>query len=354
MSGVQYSQSGAPLSTAHLPREPLGFFAARGYVKKTGDYPGKRAVAVMTNGAILGGSLVGLVLVTAIAGYFNKTVGGVLFALGAVAIALLLMPFIDRRLFQMRTALTALSTEVLVRGRDFSTGSATAEAERFVAEKYGSLDGIVDAHNDVQRIVRKFFEAFDKVEEMLPIDVGPVRRAFDWLVRQVSPRVADLCLSHCLARGLPDIREGSKDAVALVAQNPRAILGTAIRANLTERMFGGFANFVTTGVIGGAAFAIIQAVAGRAAADAGVPSEGATVMGLFAAGFGALLIGLPFGALTSWFIRTAFLEPASLVMLLSRFHQVTANQAVDPQMRKRIEQAASSSGSSGGLGSLFD
>lgn len=77
-------------------------------------------------------------------------------------------------------------------------------------------------------------------------------------------------------------------------------------------------------------------------------------MGLFAAGFGALLISLPCGALVSWFIRTAFLEPASLVMLLLPFHQVSANQAVDPPMRQRIEQAASSSGSSGGIGSFFD
>jgi len=62
---------------------------------------------------------------------------------------------------------------------------------------------------------------------------------------------------------------------------------------------------------------------------------------VFAGLFGSLIIGLPVGALASWFLRTAYLEPRGLTMLLSRFHATTEGQSADPAMKARIEGAAS-------------
>ena len=101
-------------------------------------------------------------------------------------------------------------------------------------------------------------------------------------------------------------------------------------------------------------FFAVHAATASAMGDSGLPAEGAEVASIFAAIFGAALVGLPLGALLSWFLRTAFLEPVGLAILFTRFHAVTAGQAVDPQMHARIDQAAGTTTSGGVLSGRFD
>jgi hypothetical protein len=138
-----------------------------------------------------------------------------------------------------------------------------------------------------------------------------------------------------------------------VAQNPKPIVGIAIRAYITERTLAGIAGFFFSAICCTGIFFAVHAATGSAMSDSGLPAEGAEVVGIFAAIFSAALVGLPLGALLSWFLRTAFLEPVGLAMLLVRFHAVTAGQRVDPSMRARIDEAAGNTSHSGGLASFF-
>ena len=165
---------------------------------------------------------------------------------------------------------------------------------------------------------------------------------------------ADLALSFATARGDGNLDQASKDAITYVAQNPKPLLGTAIRAYFTEKFLGGTLAFIlmTLGfvVVG----AIVNARAGDAAVSSGDPTEGAAVMGAFAAAFLGLLVGVPLGMLGSWFLRTAVLEPISLTMLLIRFHTCIQGQAISPSVRARVESAKGELGEPGGMLSFLE
>lgn len=351
---VFMSSSATALPASQATATSVGFFDAAGVVKKTGSYSRERAVVLLGLSGILVGALVATILVTGALSYVSKAAAGVVFLAACLAAVFLLMPYIDRKFFAMRAAFAFLVTEVIVRGGSNAEGSPSARAQAFLTERFGDLGPVCDAHQDVRRIVVSFFRTFDKIDQLLPIDLGPVRNALAFLVDRISPRIADLAISLAVARGDRDFGEASKDAIAYVAQNPKPLLGTAIRAYITERFLGGTIGFVTMSISFAAVFAAVNAAAGSAAASSGMPSEGATTVGLFAAIFSALLVGVPIGALVSWFVRTAWLEPIALTMLVVRFHSTIAGQPVDPAMRARIATAAGDMKQVGKLAGLFD
>lgn len=344
-----------------VPRLPLSetdpsLSAAARLVRQTGSYPRDRAAAVAGQSALLAGSLVGGVVVTALlASFVHRAAAGVVFLAVCLGVALVLLPSIERRFFAMRCALTFLVTEMLLRRSALpQTGTAEA-AQRFLAERFGDLAGpLYDAHMSVRRTVGSFFRTFDRLDDVLPVDFGPARSVLGWLVDRVAPHIADLALSYTVASNRSDYAEAADDAVALVAQNPRALLGTAVRAWAYERALNAVVGGVTLAVFGGATFAAVAAAATSAASSSAVPADGAQAIGLIAATFAALLVGAPVAWLVTWFLRTAFLEPISLTMLLIRFHVTIQGQAVDPTIRARLHQAQRASSGAHGLASLFD
>ncbi|MCA9575935.1 MAG: hypothetical protein H6726_20185 [Sandaracinaceae bacterium] len=331
------------------------FTAAARIVRGTGSYPMERALAVVAQLGVLGGVLLGGIVLTALLTlYVHKAAGAVVFLLLCLGVAFLLMPAIDRRLWAMRAALTFLVTRQLLTGEAAPSERAAAAAQGFLRERFGDLGPVADAHNDVQRLVSKFFRSFDRLGEALPIDVEALRKALAWLIDRIAPRIADLALSFALARGAKDLTLASKDAVTYVAQNPKPLLGTAVRAYVMEKLIGGTVGFIlmTLGfvVVG----AIVRALTGDAVGASDIPAEGAAVVSAFAAVFAGLLIGAPLGALGSWFLRTALLEPIGLTMLLIRFHHCIEGQPVNAALRARIESVANDVGESGGLLGFLD
>ena len=260
-------------AAAHAPTgattDGIGFFDAAKLVKRTGSYTRERAVVLVGLSGVLAGALVATILVTGALSFLSKAAAGVVFLVAVLAAVFLLMPYIDRKFFSMRAAFAFLITEVIVRGSGPQAGSPTERAKAFLTERFGDLGPVCDAHQDVRRIVTSFFRTFDKIDELLPIDLGPVRRALAFLVDRIAPRVADLAISFAVARGDRDFAEASKDAVALVAQNPKTLLSTAIRAYVTERIIGGTVGFIAMSVSFTAVFLIVNALAGDAAATSG-------------------------------------------------------------------------------------
>jgi len=338
-----------------LTERDAGFFAAARVVKRTGSYSTERAIAVAGQAAMLGGSLVvGIALTAILSMYVHKVAGGIVFLALCLGIVFVLMPYIDKQLWAMRAAFAYLVTKALIWNEASPATNASESAKKFLTEQFGDLGPVADAHNDVLRMVRKFFKTFDKLDSMLPIDLGPVRNALHWAIDRVAPRIADLALSYAVARGDRDFAESSKDAVAYVAQNPKEILGGAVRAYITERAIAGTIGFITMAIGFSAVFFTLNASVGDAAATSGVPAEGAQVMGIFAAIFGGLFVGVPFGMFVSWFIRTAFLEPIALTMIIIRFHATIQGQAVDPATRQRLAGANTAMSESKGLMGFFD
>lgn len=343
------SASAAPA----LTENEATFAAGMRLVRRTGTYPKDRAMAVAGYAGATAGVLIVTIVLTALLASVSKLAASVVFLIGVVGVFLGLSFYVDRKLFSMRCAFAFLVTEVLVKGTVVPAQETTKAAESYLNGQYGDISAVVEVHNQVQRIVRQFFRTFDKLDQLLPIDLGPVRNALAFVVDRVAPRIADLSLSYCILRAPNELATASKDAVALVAQNPKAILGTAIRAHFTERFLGGLVGFVTFLIFGGAAFALAMGTATSAASGTGMPTEGAQTVGIFAAIFAGLFVGGPLAALASWFVRTAFLEPAALAMLLIRFHATTRGQAVDPSVRARLDSAAGDLGSAQKLANMF-
>lgn len=338
-----------------LSERDAGFFAASRVVRRTGSYTTERAIAVAGQAAMLGGALVvGIGLTAVLSMYVHKVAGAIVFLVLVLAIAFLLMPYIDKQLWASRAAFSYLVTKALVWNDGAPTGNASESAKNFLAQQFGDLGPVAAAHNDVLRMVRQFFKTFDKLDAMLPIDLGPVRNAFSWAIDKVAPRIADLAISFAVARGDRDFTEASKDAVAYVAQNPKEILGGAVRAYFTERAIGGTIAFVTSALFFAIVFFALNSSVGDAASTSGIPQEGAQVMGIFAAIFGGLFVGVPIGMFVSWFIRTAFIEPIALTMVIIRFHATIQGQPVDPATRQRIAGAKTAMSDSRGVMGFFD
>jgi predicted lipid-binding transport protein (Tim44 family) len=339
-----------------LAETEASFSAAARLVRQTGSYPRDRAVAVAGLSALLGGALLGGVVVSAaLSALVHKAVGGVAFLALCLGVALGLVPYVERRFFAMRCAFTFLVTEALLR-RSAIPPTGTAEAaQRFLAGRFGDLAGpAYDAHMEVRRTVSSFFRSFDRLGDVLPLDVGPARSALGWVVDRVAPHVADVALSHALAVNAADPAAASDDAVTLVAQNPRPLLGAAVKGWLFERALGSLVGGVTLALFGAASFAAVAAAATLAASSSGVPTEGAQAAGLIAGAFAAVLVGGPAAWLATWFVRSAFLEPVSLAMLLIRYHATVQGQTVDPSIRAGLRQAQRASDGARGLASFFE
>lgn len=330
-----------------------GFLAALRVVRGLGSYPRERAGAVFAEGLLLGGVLFGGVVLTAIlAKFVSAAVGGLVFLATALIIAFVVIPRTERRLFRMRAAFAYLVTRRLVSGEAAPASDASAAAERFLAERFGDVGPIVDAHDEVVRMTRSFFRTFDRLDDLLPIDLGFVRTVLGYLVDRVAPYVADLALSFAIVRGDRDYATAAKDAVVYVAQNPKALLGAGVRADLTVRFLGGVvgAVFFVLGFV--AASLAVGALARAAAGD--LPAEGATTVSIFAGVFAGFLLGAPLAMLASWFVRTTWLEPAGLTMLIIRFHTTIRGQALDPSIRARLDRANGDLGQARGLMNLLD
>ncbi len=346
--------------TYYVPNYPIAereatFFAARRLVQQTGTYPRERASAVIGLTGLVGGALVAGIALTAALSFVSRAAAGVVFLAVCLGIALGLMPVIERRFFAMRCAFAFLVTEALLRRSQIPQQNTGEVAKQFLTQRFGDLAGpVYDAHMEVRRRVGMFFRTFDRVSDLLPIDVGPVRSVLGFIVDRIAPHIADLALSFAITRGDADYASAADDAVAYVAQNARAMISTATRAWITERALGWLVGLVTLAVSGGATFAIVASLATSAANSANVPTEGAQTIGLVAAAFAAVLIGGSFAALASWFVRLAFIEPACLTMLIVRFHATIQGQTVDPSVRAKLHESPRAMGAANRLASLFE
>ncbi len=338
-----------------IAEREASFSAAARVVRQTGSYPRERASAVMGLTGLVAGALVAGIALTAVISFVSRAAAGVVFLAVCLGIALGLMPVIERRFFAMRCAFTFLATEALLRRSAIPQSGTGEAAKQFLAQRFGDLAGpVYDAHMEVRRRVGQFFRTFDRVSDLLPIDVGPLRSALGWMVDRIAPRIADLALSHAITRNDADYATSADDAVTYVAQNAKALLSTATRAWITERALGWIVGSLTLAVSGGATFAIVGALTTRAAANANVPTEGAQTIGIFAAVFAAVLVGGAFAAVASWFVRLAFIEPVCLTMLLVRYHVTIQGQAVDPSVRAKLHEAPRAMSSANKLASLFE
>ncbi len=338
-----------------LAEREASFSSASRIVKRTGSYPRERASAVIGLTGLVAGALVAGIALTAALSFVSRPVAGIVFLAVCLGIALGLMPLVERRFFSMRCAFAFLVTEALLQRSAIPQSGTADAAKQFLSQRFGDLAGpVYEAHMDVRRRVSRFFRTFDRVSDILPIDVGPVRSLLGWLVDRVAPHIADLALSFAVTRGDGDYATAADDAVTYVAQNAKALLGTATRAWLTERALGWTVGSLALALSGGATFAVVQSLATRAASGGSIPAEGAQTIGIFAALFAAVLVGGAFAALASWFVRLAFIEPVCLTMLMIRFHATIQGQQVDQALRAKLNDAHRAMGTTSRLAGLFD
>ncbi len=328
----------------------LSFLGSASVVRKMGTYSRERVMIALKLGGVIGGLLVVGILITALIGmYLSKTVAGVIFVAVCIGLVLGVMPYVEQQLFEMRAAFAYLATEILVKGQEVPQNDTVAFANQKLEEKLGSLGPVCEVHNQTRSIFWNFFRTFDRFDEVLPIDISYLRSALLWIANRIAPRIADIALSYALVRGEKTLAEDSKDAVALVAQNPKAILSSAVRSYLAERIYGGIFGFIFMAIACVAVFSLTYSASGHMMAGSTLPAEGAKTIGIFAAIFSSLFIGLPIGALASWFLRTAYLEPMGLAMILARFHKTIEGQTANAAMLDQIKNASSNLRNAGGL-----
>jgi len=140
-------------------------------------------------------------------------------------------------------------------------------------------------------------------------------------VRAATTYIDETIFSYNLARGDDNAWRSSKDALIYYAQNSKEILKTAIYVVVLDKVL----TAVAWGLMLLPAFALLWLL-----------PESVKAGGFFG--------GLVIAALFASNIRQAFLKPLFLVMVMTKFHVVVRNQAINLEWDARLSSVSSKFG----------
>lgn len=218
-------------------------------------------------------------------------------------------------LYLIQAGHIAVLTELITRGAIGNGSTGMFEyGKRVVTERFGQVNILFALDLLVRGVVHAFNRTLDWIAHFLPIPglrsaVGIVNA----IVRAATTYIDETIFSYNLARGDDNPWRSSKDALIYYCQNSKEILKTAIWVVILDK--------VLTAVVWAAMLApafLLLAV---------FPSSWAP---------GGFLFGLAVAALFASNIRQAFLKPVFLVMIMTKFHVVVRNEAINLEWDQRL------------------
>jgi hypothetical protein len=312
-----YSHPDAPVRHSYpLAIEETGFGAAISLMTRTLPY------AVVRFGVLLGFSMVTIVwLVLAFGGasVLGASVhpwigiGWLVVSLGAYGYA---WWFVVRyALYLIQAGHVAVLTELITTGSIGHGSTGMFEyGKRVVTERFGQVNLLFALDLLIKGVVRVFNRTLDWVARLVPIPgLQSVVGIVNAVVRAATTYIDETVFSYNLARGDDNPWRSSKDALIYYAQNSKEILKTAIYVVALD--------LVLTAVV----WVVMLAPAFLMLAVLPVSAKP-----------GGFIGGLVIAALFASNVRQAFLKPVFLVMVMTKFHVVVRNQAIDMEWDQRL------------------
>jgi hypothetical protein len=222
-------------------------------------------------------------------------------------------------LYLLKAAHIAVLTELITTGRIGNGSEGMFQyGKRSVTERFGEVNVMFGLDMLIDGIVGAFNRTLDWIAGLLPIPgldsvMGVVRA----VLRASTTYIDETIFSYNLARGDENVFRSSKDGLIYYAQNAKEVLKTGLWVVVLDRVL----TFIIWVVMLAPAFAVAYAL----------PN---------AAGFAALV----FAALFAANVRSAFLRPLFLTMVMVRFHALARNQPINLEWDQKLGSASSKFG----------
>jgi hypothetical protein len=221
-------------------------------------------------------------------------------------------------LYMLKAAHIAVLTELITKG-EVGNGqqSMFAYAKDVVKERFGEINVLFALDILVAGVVGAFNRTLDWVSSLLPVPgLDSITGVVKAILRASTTYIDETILSYNLARGDENAFRSSKDGLIYYAQNCKEVLKTGILVVVLDK--------ILTVVI----WAIMLAPAFGMAYF--VPQTGPFAF------FTVFIISI----LLAGNVRSAFLKPLFLTMVMIKFHTLVENQPINETWDARLESAS--------------
>jgi hypothetical protein len=284
-------------------------------------------------------------LAYALVTFVHPIAGGVVVLAGLLAWALLWLPFVEHKMFASWCGHVAILTELVTKGA-VGNGSQGmfAFGRELAATRLGDIETVWEVYRTINRSLRRLGNLLNFADDLLPIDLGPVKRLVHRVVSWAAPYVEGVIVSYGLARGDRDFQAAGADGLCYGVQNAKSLFKTALGVLLLEQvallpawvaslaLFVPGLFYVTYVAAGGDVSALLDGNAAAIQRD--------MLPFIAAAGVGGL-VGGAFSLLAVKTVKEAFVKPTLLTMVMVKFHVAIENQPLDPSVRARVLDANS-------------
>ncbi|MEA2740095.1 MAG: hypothetical protein QOH05_3402 [Acetobacteraceae bacterium] len=209
----------------------------------------------------------------------------------------------------------AVLTELITRGQvGNGTESMLSYGKRIVLQRFGEVNILFGFNMLVRGILNSFHRTLDWIDQMIPIPgLESLSNIVTIILRAATRYLDKVILSYNLARNDGDPWTGAREGLVYYAQNAKPILLTSVWIVILERLL----TFVL--------WLVLLAPAGLITVmlPTGVRESG---------GLATVLIAI----LLAGTIRSAFIKPLFLIMIMVRFHALTENQPINQAWDARL------------------
>lgn len=219
-------------------------------------------------------------------------------------------------LYLIKAAHIAVLTELITTGSIANGSQGMFEyGKRVVTERFGEVNAMFALDLLIAGIVGAFNRTLNWVASLLPIPgLDSVMGFVNAVLRASTTYIDETIFSYNLARGDENVYRSSKDGLIYYAQNAKEVLKTGLWVVVLDR--------VLTVVIW-----IVMLAPGFALSWMLPGNTGGTVMIV-----GAILFA---GS-----VRSAFLKPLFLTMVMVKFHAMAKNQPINLEWDQRLTTAS--------------
>lgn len=221
-------------------------------------------------------------------------------------------------LYLIKAAHISVLTELITTGQIGNGSESMFEyGKRIVKERFGEVNVMFGLDLLIDGIVGAFNRTLNWVASLIPVPgLDSIMSVVNAILKASTTYIDETIFSYNLARGDENVFRSSKDGLIYYAQNAKEILKTGIWVVVLEKVL----TTVTWVVMMIPVFAIGWVLGG---------SGGWVTFSM-----------LVFAALLAADIRSAFLKPLFLTMVMIKFHTTANSQAINPEWDARLSEAS--------------
>jgi hypothetical protein len=240
-----------------------------------------------------------------------------IWVIGLLAVGGSLWRFVVRyMLYLIKLGHIAVLTELITTGSIANGTAGMFEyGKRVVTERFGEVNAMFALDLLISGIVGAFNRTLNWVASLLPVPgLDSAMGVVNAVLRASTTYIDETLFSYNLARGDENVFRSSKDGLIYYAQNAKEVLKTGLWVVVLD--------YVLTGAIW-----VVMLLPGLALSYVMPGNRGGLVM---------IVVAVLFAGS----VRSAFLKPLFLTMVMVKFHASVRNQAINLEWDQRLGSAS--------------